>query len=178
MGTRTASTFSRYTPGFYPFSVLPHIRPFSGTRWNSFLILTRILPFLGTCPDLSFYGTPTDSTLFRYSWGQLLVTRTDSTFSQYSLGFYHFSVLPQIRPFSGTRGDSFWLLTRIPHFPGTRRDATIFWYSHRFDPFPVLVRTVFGYSHGFYIFPVLVGILPFFCTPKDWIVFWYSWGMF
>ena len=44
-------------------------------------VLARILPF---------FGTHTDSTLFRYSRGQFFNTRTDSTFSQYSPGFYHF----------------------------------------------------------------------------------------
>ena len=94
---------------------------------------------------LSFFGTPTDSTLFRYWWGQLLVTRTDSTFSQYSPGFYHFLVLPQIRPFFGTRGNNFWILALFLPFPGTRPDSIIFRYSQRFDPFPVLVGTTFGY---------------------------------
>ena len=103
---------------------------------------------------LSFFGTPNDSTLFRYLWEQFFDTRTDSTFSRYMPRFYHFSVLPLIRPFSGIRGGSFWLLARIRSLPGSRPDSTISRYSHRFDHFPVLVGTVFGYSHGFYLFPV------------------------
>ena len=45
--------------------------------------------------------------LFRYSPGQFFNTRRDSTFSRYSPGFYHFSVLTQIRPFFDTRRDIF-----------------------------------------------------------------------
>ena len=103
-------------------------------------------------------------------------TRTDSTFSRYTLGFYHFSVLPQIRPFSGTCGDNFWLLAQILPFTCIRLDSTIFRYSHRFDldfgtrgecfltlarilPFPRTRSdsTGFRYTHRFDPFSVLVG---------------------
>ena len=134
LGTRPDSIIFRYSHRFDRFPVLV------GTAFgysHGFYIFPVLLGML------LFFGTPTDSTLFWHSSGKFFHTRTDSTFSWYSSGCYHFSVLPQIRPFSGTRGDSFWLLARILHFPGTRRDATIFRYSHRFDPFPVLVGTVF-----------------------------------
>ena len=76
LGSRTDSTFTRYSPdsiifqyshGFYPFSVLARIvfRYLQGLYL--FLVLPRILPFLGTCPDSANFGTHTDSTLFRYS---------------------------------------------------------------------------------------------------------------
>ena len=80
----------------------------------------------------------------------------------------------QIPPFFGTRRDSFSRLARNLAFPGTRPDSTIFRYSHRFDPFPVLAVRVFRYSHGFYHFPVLAGILPFFGTHTDSTFFQYS----
>ena len=46
-------------------------------------------------------------------------------------------------------------------FPGTRPDSTIFRYSHRFYPFPKLVRIVFQRCHRFFLFLVLTQILPF-----------------
>ena len=92
--------------------------------------------------------------------------------------FRSFSVLSQIRPFSGTRGNCFWILARILPFPSTRPDSIIFRYSNIFDPFPVLVGTTFGYSHGFYHFPVLARILPFFGTHTDATLFRYSSGQF
>ena len=157
--TRTDPTCSWYSPEFFHFSVITKLRPFSGTHRDNFSILTRILPF----QILPW-------TVFRYSHG--------STFSGYSPGFYHISIFKQIRPFFGTRRDSFSILERILHFPGTHPDCTIFRYSHRFDPFPVLTRTVFRYSYGFYLLPVLSWILLFFGTHTDWTLFRYSSGQF
>ena len=176
--THTDSTFSRYSPGFYHFFVLPTIRPFSGTRGESFWILVRIVPF---------HGTRLDSTIFRYShrFDRFpLPVRTVFGYSHefyiflYSSACYNFSVLPQIRPFSGIGLESLLTLARILPFPGTRPDSTIFRYSHRFDPFPVLVGTVLEYSHGFYLFPVHAPILSFFGTPTDSTLFQYSLGKF
>ena len=96
----------------------------------------------------------------------------------YSPEFHNFSVLTQIRPFSGTRRDKFLILARILPFHGICPYSTIFRYSHRFDPFPVLTGTVFRYSYGFYLFPVLAQILPFFDTHTDSTLFWYSLGQF
>ena len=50
-GNRTDSTFSRYLPEFYHFSVLTMILPFFGTRSDSFSVIAPILPFPGTRPD-------------------------------------------------------------------------------------------------------------------------------
>ena len=86
-GTRPDSTFSRYSPGFYRFQLLTLILPFFGTRRHSFSVLARILPFLVLAMILGFSGIDIDSTIFRYSWGQFVGTRTDSTFSRYSPGF-------------------------------------------------------------------------------------------
>ena len=82
------------------------------------------------------------------------------------------------RSFFGSHGESFLTLARILPFPRTRPDTTGFRYTHRFDPFPVLVGTTFGYSHGFYLFPVLARILPFFGTLIDSTLFRYSWEQF
>ena len=110
-------------------------------------------------------------------------TRTDSTISQYSPGFNHFSVLTLIRLFSGTRRDTFSILARLLPLPSTRPDSTIFRYSHCFYPFPVFALTSCRYSHGFYLlrylhvfylFPVLGQILPFFVTNTDSTLFRYS----
>ena len=152
--TRTDSTFSRYSPGFYYFSVLTLFRPFFCNRRDSFSIVAQILPLLLTHPDLPFFGT-----------------HTDSTFSRYSHGFYYFSVLTLIRPFFCNRQDNFSIFTRILRFLGTLPDSTIFRYSHLFDPSPVLVRTIFRYSHGFYLFPVLARILSHFGTHIDSTIF-------
>ena len=78
-----------------------------------------------------------------------------------------FSVVTQIRPFFGTRRGSFFIIATILPFPATRPDSTIFWYSNRFDPFPIIVGTIFRHTHGFYLFPVLTRILPFFGTHTD-----------
>ena len=124
---------------------------------------------------MSRISTHTNSTIFRYSSRRFFDICTDSTFSQYSLGFYHFPVFTPILTFFGTRTDStfsrysprfnsflvltlsqhffrtgpdcFSVLARIQPFPGTRPDSTIFWYSHWFNHFFVLVRTVFRHSH-------------------------------
>ena len=108
-----------------------------------------------------FFGTKKNLTLFWYSSGQFFDSRTDSTFSQYSHEFYHFSVLTQNRPFSGTSRDRLLIRARILTFPSTHPDSTIFRYSHRLDPFSVLTGKVFRYSHGLYHFPVLAQILLF-----------------
>ena len=50
-GTRTDSTFSRYSPRFYRFQVLTLILPFFGTCRHSFSVLARILRFPDTLPD-------------------------------------------------------------------------------------------------------------------------------
>ena len=143
--TRKDSTFSRYSPGFYYFSVHTLIRPFLviagiifrySHRFYLFPVLARILPF---------FGTHTNSTLFRYSLGQIFDTRTDSTFFGYL----------------------------------TRPDSSFFRYSHRFDPFSVLVGTIFLYLHGFYLFLVFSPILPFLSTHTDSTLFRYSpWTFF
>ena len=116
-------TVFRYSYGFYLFPVLAWI--------------------------LQYFGTQIDSILFRYSRGQFLDTRTDSTFSRYSSGFYHFSVLTQILIFFRFSSGQFCDTRTDSTFSGTRLDSTIFRYSDRFDPFPVLAGIVFRYSYGF-----------------------------
>ena len=74
---------------------------------------------------------------------QFFGTRTDSTFSRYSPGFYNFPVLTLILPFSEIRQDSFSIVAQILPFLGTHADFTIFLYSHSFYHFAILVRTVF-----------------------------------
>ena len=100
----------------------------------------------------------------------------DSTFSWYSPGFSNFLVLTLILPFFRTGPDSFSALARIPPFANTRPDSTMFWYSHSFYPFSVLVPTFFGtltdsffcrYSPGFKNVPLLTLILPFFRAGPD-----------
>ena len=65
-----ARTLFRYSPEFYPFSVLARILPFFGTRPNSTVFRYLPEPFSGTCPDqipnlsrhrdrVSFYLSPT-----------------------------------------------------------------------------------------------------------------------
>ena len=83
-----------------------------------------------------------------------------------------------IRPFSGTRRDSFSTLARILPFPGTDPDSAIFRYPHRVDPFLVHPGTLFRHSYEFYLFPALTPILPFFGTHTDSTVFRYSPGRF
>ena len=165
------STFSRYSPGFYHFSVLTLIRPFSCNSRYWFSIFARILPFPSILPD---------STIFQYShWFDHFPVLVRTIF-WYSHGFYLFLVLARIlsflvltliRPFFCNRRDSFSILARILPFPGTLPNSTIFRYSHWFDPFPVLVRTIFRYSHGFYLFPVLARILSYFGIHIDSTIF-------
>ena len=57
-------------------------------------------------------------------------------------------------------------------------DSIIFWYSHRLDPFSVLVGTVFRYSQIFCIFPVQTRILQFIDTHIDTTLYGYSPGQF
>ena len=165
MGTRTDSAISRYSPGFYHFPTITLILPFFETLPDSFWVLARILPFP---------GTRLDSTIFRYSHNLdpfPVLVRTVFGYSHefyiflYSSACYNFSVLPQIRPFSGIGLESLLTLARILPFPGTRPDSTIFRYSHRFDPFPVLVGIAFGY---------FARILPFLGTRPDSTIFLYS----
>ena len=148
-GTHPDSSIFRCLHCFDPFPVLVGI---------VFLILKRILPFPGTRSDSkisNIFRYPHWFDLIRYSPWQFFDTRTDSTFSQYSPGFYHFSVLILIRPYFGTCLDRFSILARILPFPSTRLDSTIFRHSHWFDPFLALARTVFRCSNGFYLFRVL-----------------------
>ena len=128
-------------------------------RSESFSIRARILPFSGT-----------PRTVFRY--------RSDSTISRYLPGFYHYSVLTHIRPFSGTCWNSFLIRARIVPFLGTRPNSVIFRYSHRFDPFQLLAGKVFRYSHRFNLFAVLARILPIFGTHTDSTFFRYTRGKF
>ena len=132
-----------------------------------------------------FFGTQTDSTIFRYLFGKLFDTRTDSTIvvtrldytlSWYTLGFKHFPILKLILPFFGTLSDSYSILARILPLPSSRPDSIIFWYSHWFYHFSILAWKVFvtftdytlsWYSPGFDHFPVLKLILPFFSTRSD-----------
>ena len=168
--TCTDSTFSRYSPGFYHFSVITQIRPFSSTRQDSFSILAQILPFPVLARILPLFGTHTDSTIFRYSPTQIVDSRTDSTFSKYSPGFDHFSVLTQIRLFSGTPRCRLSILVRILPFPGTRPnlpffgthiDSTFFGYSSR-QFFDTCTDSTFSrYSPGFSHFSVLTQIRHF-----------------
>ena len=102
----------------------------------------------------------------------------DSTFSRYSPGFYYFWVSTQIVPYSDTRPDTFSVLARFLTFPGTRPISTIFGYSHRLYPLPILVRILFRYSHGFYLFPVIARILLFLGEHTDCTLFRYSSGDF
>ena len=80
--------FFRYSPGFYPFSVLTLILPFSETHPDCFSIVARILPFPRYSPG--FYHFPVLIVILPFS-----ETRPDS-----------FSIVAQILPFLGTRLDS------------------------------------------------------------------------
>ena len=117
----TDSTFSRYSSGFYNFSVLTLILPFSDTRPDTFSVQARILPIS---------GTHTDSNLFQNSSGQFFNYGMDSTFSWDSPGFWQFLVLTLILPFSETRPDSLSIVARILPFLGTRPYSTILKFSH------------------------------------------------
>ena len=126
-GTHTDSTLFRYSPRLF-FDTRTDCT-FSGHRRNFFSILTGI--FL--CPIISrilpFFGTHTDSTIFRYSPGQFFGTHRGSTFSWYSLGFYHFSLLAG-SVFRYSYGFYiFPVLAHILPFFGTHTDSTLFRYS-------------------------------------------------
>ena len=152
-----------------PFPVLTRIVFGYSNGFYFCLVLTRILPFLGTHIDWTFPGTHPNSFLILARILLFLGTHPDSTI---------FLVPTLIGPFSGTYPNSFWILARILPFPGTRPDSIIFQSSHRFDPFPVHVGIAFGHSHGFYLFPVLARILLLFGTPTDSNLFRYSSGKF
>ena len=140
-----AQTLFRYSPGFYPCSVLAQILLFSGSRLDTtflsalldhFSVLFQILPF--SC------------------------TRQNSTPFQYSLGFYAFPIVLRIIFRYSLRFYPSPVLARILPFFGNRPDSTLLQYSPRFYlPFPVLAQTLFRYSSGFYPSWVLTQILPF-----------------
>ena len=135
------------------YSILARILPLPGSRpdtiyfrsshwFNPFLVLAgtvfRYSHVFYLFPVVSqirlFFGTHTDSSLFRYSTGQFFNTRMDTSFSWYSPGFYYFSVLTLIRRFFCNRRESFSILARILPFPRTCPKTTIFRYSHWVDP--------------------------------------------
>ena len=120
-GTHPDSAIFWYSHLLDPFPVLTRIVFGYSNGFYFFLVLTRILPFL---------GSHIDWTLFPNSPEQFFDTRTDSTFSWYSPGFCLFSVLTLIGPFSGTHPNRFWILAWILLFPGTHPDSAIFRYSH------------------------------------------------
>ena len=129
-GTRTDSTFCRYSPGFNNVPVLTLILPFS--------VLVRtvlryshgfhLLPVLARIQH--FFGSHTDSTIFPYWSGQFFGTRTDCTFCGFSPGFSNVPIHTLILPFFHTGPNSFSVLARMPPFTGTRPDSTIFPCSH------------------------------------------------
>ena len=123
--------FSRYSPGFYHFSVLTQIQPFFGTRRDSFSILERILPFRGTRPDYI---------IFRYSHRFDPFSVHVGTVFRYSNGFYLFLVLARILLFFGTHTDSTLFRYSSGQFFDTRTDSTFSRYSPG-------CSTIFRYSH-------------------------------
>ena len=128
----------------------------SSYRFYSFPVLARIL---------LFFGTHTDSTIFRYSRGEFFDTRWDSTFSRCAPGFYHFLVLTQIRPFSSTRRDSFFY---------TWRDSTFSRYLPGF--YHLWVLTLIRPFSGIHWdkFSILARNLPFAGTRPDSTIYQYS----
>ena len=172
---------------------------FSDTRPDSFSILARFYLLLVLTLILPFFGTHTDSTLFRYSVG---------TIFRYSHGFYLFPVLARILPFFGTHTD--WTLFQCSpkQFSGTRTDSTfllarilpfldshMYWTFFRYSPAQFVdarTNSTFSrYSLGFYHFsvltligpfsgtrpirfPILARILPFPDTHTDSTIFRYS----
>ena len=128
--TRTDYTLSPYSPGFVHFLVVTLILHFFNISHECFSLLARIIPFLGTRPNLTFFGTHTDSTIFRFSPRKFFVTRTDYTLSLYLPGFDHFPILKLILPFFGTCSDSYSIPARILSLTGSRRDSIIFQSSH------------------------------------------------
>ena len=138
-GTRPDSTIFQYSHWFYPFRKLVRTVFQRCHGFFLFSVLAQILPFLEVTLILSFYGTHTDSTIFRFSFGQFFNSGTDSTVSRYLPGFDHFPVLTLILPFFETRPESFWIVARILPFLGTRPNSTFFW-THTNS-------TLFRYSH-------------------------------
>ena len=122
--------------------------PFFVTCRDSFSILVRILHFSGSRPHFTIFRCS-----HRFDPFLVLV----GTVFRYSHGLYLFWY--SLEHFFDTQRD-------LPS-PGNLPDSTIFRYSHRFDPFPILAGTVFRYSQGFYLFPVLARILPFLVTCRD-----------
>ena len=147
---------------------------------------------------MPFFGTHTDSTLFRYSLGQFVDTRTDSIpfpntdldpaiflylhrfdplsilvgiVFRHSHGFAFSRYRPSILPFFGTHTYS----TLFRYSPGqivdSRTDSTFSRYSPGFYHFSVLtqIRPFFGNRGD--SFSILVRILPFFCTHTDSTLF-------
>ena len=72
-GSRPDSIFFRSSHWFYHFSIL---------AWKVFRYSHGLYPFLVLARIRPFSGTQTDYTIFRYSFGQLFNTRTDSTFTR------------------------------------------------------------------------------------------------
>ena len=155
------SSFSRYSPGFYYFSVLTLIRPFFCNRRDNFKYSHGFFLFPVLFRILLFFGTHIDSTLLRYSSGPFFDTRMYSNFSPYLPGFYHFLELTLIRPFFCNRRDS---------FIDTRTDSTFSRYSPGFYYFSVLtlIRPFSGTRQD--NFSILAWILPFPGTQPDFII--------
>ena len=86
-GTRTDSTFCRYSPGFNNVPVLTHILPFFRTGTDSFSVLARIEPFAGTSLDSNRVPVLTLIQPF------------------FRIGLDSFSELARIPSFAGTRPD-------------------------------------------------------------------------
>ena len=163
-------TVFRYSHGLYRFPVLARILAFSGPDTDSTIFRCSWGQLFGTRMDSTFSRYSPGSTVFRYRHLFYHFSVLVGTVFRYSQGFYLFPVLARILSFSGTDADSTIFRYSFGQFFCTRRDSTFsryspgfyhFWYSHRFNPFPVLVGTIFGHSHGFYLFPVLARILPF-----------------
>ena len=140
-GTHLDSTFSRYSPEFYHFSVLMLIGLSFDTRPNSFSILAWILPFPSTRPD---------STIFGYAHRLYPLSILFRPLFRYSHGFLLFRVVGRNVPFFGTHAESTLLRYSSEQFFGTRMD-------------PTLSR----YSPGFYHLCVRSQILPHSETPPD-----------
>ena len=175
-------------------SILPRIVPFPGTRPDSTIFGTHIDSTLFRYSSGQYFNSRTDSTFSRYSPGfynfsVLTQIRPISTTPR-----CRFSILGRILPFPDTRLDStifsthtdstmfryssgqYFYARRASTFSRYTPRSTIFWYSHRFDPFPVLPGADCRYSDGFYLFPLLAWILPFFGTHTDSTLFQYSPG--
>ena len=129
-GTRTDSTFCRYSPGLNNFLVLTLILQFFRTGPDSFSALARIPPFA---------NTRLDSTMFRYSHSFCHFSVLVWTVFRYSHGIHRFRVLDRIQQFFGTHTDStifpywsgqFFGTRTTPPFAYTGPDSTIFRHSH------------------------------------------------